>query len=148
VLPRSVRVSSRNRIPERLETIGDHILRRRLSLKLLQKRVAQQLGAKLSTVRSWEANCAEPMVEFIPAIIRFLGHNPLPPGRSWAERLVLGRTALGLSEKESAKQIGVDPGTLARWERAECEPSGALAKRAIRILTIGQPMSSPAARPV
>jgi DNA-binding transcriptional regulator YiaG len=62
VLPRSVRVTSRNRIPEKLETIGDYILRRRLSLKLLQKQVAQQLGAKLSTIRSWEANRGKPTV--------------------------------------------------------------------------------------
>ena len=40
---------------------------------------------------------------------RFLGYNPLPPGRTWPERLVSGRKALGISQKESARRIGVDP---------------------------------------
>ena len=35
------------------------------------------------------------------------------------ERLVRRRTSLGLSQKEAAKRLGVDPGTLARWERGE-----------------------------
>ena len=45
-------------------------------------------------------------------------------------RLVLGRTALGLSQKESAAQIGVDQGTLAKWEREEREPHGRFAVQA------------------
>jgi transcriptional regulator with XRE-family HTH domain len=70
----------------------------------------------------------------MPAILRFLGYNPLPPGRTWAERLVNARTALGLSQKESAQKIGVDQGTLARWERGEREPTGGFAARATRFL--------------
>ena len=34
------------------------------------------------------------------------------------------RTSQGLSQKEAAGRIGVDHGTLARWERGEREPSG------------------------
>jgi transcriptional regulator with XRE-family HTH domain len=43
-----------------------------------------------------------------------------------AERLVRQRTSLGLSQKESAIRIGVDPGTLARRERRETRPTGVL----------------------
>jgi transcriptional regulator with XRE-family HTH domain len=60
----------------------------------------------------------------MPAIIRFLGQNPLPAASTLAEQLVRQRTSLGLSQKESAGRIGVDPGTLARWERGEREPAG------------------------
>jgi transcriptional regulator with XRE-family HTH domain len=35
---------------------------------------------------------------------------------------------------ESARRIGVDPSTLARWERGERQPTGALLKRAERFL--------------
>jgi site-specific DNA recombinase len=38
VLPRSHRLSTRNRIPEKLETIGDHLLRRRLALNCCSAR--------------------------------------------------------------------------------------------------------------
>jgi DNA-binding transcriptional regulator YiaG len=73
VLPRSIRLSSKNRLPEKLETIGDHLLRRRLALKLIQRQVADQLAVNVSSLRNWEANLSKPSVEFMPAIIRFLG---------------------------------------------------------------------------
>ena len=41
-----------------------------------------------------------------------------------AERLVRQRTTLGLTQKQAAAVIGVDQGTLARWERGEREPLG------------------------
>jgi transcriptional regulator with XRE-family HTH domain len=41
-----------------------------------------------------------------------------------AEQLVRKRTALGMTQKNSAKRIGVDQGTLAKWERGEREPAG------------------------
>jgi transcriptional regulator with XRE-family HTH domain len=37
--------------------------------------------------------------------------------------------SLGLSQKEAARRIGVDASTLARWERGEREPLGALRAR-------------------
>jgi transcriptional regulator with XRE-family HTH domain len=135
VLPRAHRISSRNQPPERLETLGDHLLRRRLLLKLIQRQVAEQIGADVCSLRNWEANRSKPAVEFMPAIIRFLGYNPLPPGSTWAERLVLGRKAMGLSQKESARRLGVDQSTLAKWERAEREPIGEFAVRAQNFLT-------------
>lgn len=67
-------------------------------------------------------------------IIRFAGYNPLPAATNWAERLLRQRTTLGLTQGESARRIGVDHSTLARWERGEREPAGALAKRAERFL--------------
>jgi len=70
----------------------------------------------------------------MPAIIRFLGYDPSPPTNSWADRLVQGRTALGLTQKEAARRIGVDPSTLAHWERGEREPIGTFAASAARFL--------------
>jgi DNA-binding transcriptional regulator YiaG len=144
VLPRSVRISSRNRLPETLETIGDHLLRRRLSLKLIQRQIASQLEVSVVGLRNWEANRAQPEVQFMPAILRFLGYNPLPPGRAWAERLVNTRTALGLTQKAAARQIGVGQSTLARWERGEREPKGETLKRVKGILGHGAMMAKTA----
>lgn len=134
VLPRSYRLGTRNRAPEQLNTLGDHLLRRRLVLKLLQRQVAKQLGVDEASVYNWENNRSKPGVAYMPAIIRFLGYNPLPPPNGWANRLVQWRTVLGLSQKESAKRMGVDASTLARWERGEREPTGKFAARASRIL--------------
>jgi transcriptional regulator with XRE-family HTH domain len=145
VLPRSHRLSSRNRVPEKLETIGDHLLRRRLALKLLQRQVAEQLSVDKATISNWEIGRTKPDLEYMPIIIQFLGYNPLPQPQGWAGRLVEGRTAMGLTQREAAGRIGVDPGTLARWERGDREPTGAFAAQASRFLTAAKAESSPSA---
>ena len=143
VLPQAHRLNHRNQPPEKLETIGDHLRRRRLTLKLLQRQAADQLGVQVSSLRNWEVNRTKPGVEYMPAIIRFLGYNPLPPSDRWANRLVQCRAVLGLSQKQSAQRMGVDPGTLARWERGEREPRGAYAIRALHFVTAVEATWSP-----
>lgn len=69
------------------------------------------------------------------AIIRFLGYNPVSPGNGLREGLVQCRTVLGMTQKESAKQIGVDQSTLAKWEREERKPAGTFLARVMRFLS-------------
>ena len=126
-------------------TLADHLRRRRLTLKLLQRQVAEQLGVDKTSIHNWETNHTKPGLQYMPAIIRFLGYNPLQPSDRWADRLVMSRTALGLSQKESARRIGVDPSTLARWERGERVPTGAFAARVLRFVTAAEATWSPAA---
>jgi DNA-binding transcriptional regulator YiaG len=135
VLPLSHHLTNRTRSPEKLETVGDHMRRRRLTLKLLQRQVAQQLGVNHATITNWEKNGAQPGVKYMPAIIKFLGYNPLPPPPNGiGERLVCCRILLGLSQKVFAGQLSVDQGTLAKWERGEREPAGAFKVRVTRFL--------------
>jgi DNA-binding transcriptional regulator YiaG len=115
-------------------TIGDHIRKRRLGLKMLQKEVAKKLGVCTQSVTNWEVNASQPESRLMPAIIRFLGYNPLAEAKTWGERLVRHRNTLGISRGEAARRIGVDPGTLARWERGEREPVGSFTVRAQRFL--------------
>jgi len=131
------------RIPVAPETVGDHIRLRRLKLKLLEKQIAERLGVHKATVHNWEANLTQPAFEYMPAVIEFLGYNPLPPAKTWAGRLVRGRTLLGLSQGQMARQLGVDPSTLARWERGEREPTGAFEIRAQQLLTGAENMPKP-----
>jgi DNA-binding transcriptional regulator YiaG len=42
--------------PEYLQTIGDHLRRKRLDLKLYQKDVAQILGLDTTSIWNWENN--------------------------------------------------------------------------------------------
>ena len=46
-----------------------------------------------------------------------------------AEQLLRHLTTLGLSREGAALEIGVDPGTLARWEQGKKEPGGESARR-------------------
>lgn len=41
---------------------------------------------------------------------------------------------MGITQGEAARRIGVDQGTLARWERGEREPTGRVAVRAAAFL--------------
>jgi transcriptional regulator with XRE-family HTH domain len=121
------------RIPTQPKTIGDHIRRRRLALKLLQKQVAERVGVDKASVHNWEGNLANPKVHYMPAIIEFLGYNPLPEAKNLAERLVRHRTSLGLTQRETAARIGVDQGTLARCERGE-RAGGEVAAKVIALM--------------
>ena len=57
---------------------------------------------------------------------------------AWASVLIRHRTALGLWQEEAATRVGVDPSTLAKWERGEHQPAGAILSRVRRFLEDGR----------
>jgi transcriptional regulator with XRE-family HTH domain len=126
------------RIPTQPQTVGDHIRRRRLGLKMFQREVAEKIGVCEPSICNWEANAAAPAIRYMPAIIRLLGYNPLPEANGLSELLVRRRTTLGLSQKKAALDLGVDPSTLARWEQGEREPIGVFLGRVKRFLQDGE----------
>ena len=83
------------------------------------------LGVSTSTITSWERNHARPALWQIPRIIVFLRNSPLPQA-SIAEQLVMFRKHLGISQKRLARALGIDPGTLARWEAGSNTPNPAV----------------------
>jgi len=76
------------------------------------------------TITNWEVNATVPEVRYIPAIIRFLGYDPLPPADSIPGRLAAARRRLGLSKRKMAEKLGVDPATLMGWEIGRHQPTG------------------------
>lgn len=144
VVTQSYTGNSRVRIPTELRTIGDHIRRRRLTLKLTQAQLAERLGVTSASIYGWENSVRTPGIEPMPAMIEFLGYNPLPAAATMAGRLVRHRTSLGLSQSASARLIGVDPSTLARWERGEKQPTGRFLASVNRFLADGS--ASPSMR--
>jgi DNA-binding transcriptional regulator YiaG len=109
-----------------------------------QKDVAKQIEVDTTSVHNWEGNLSKPEIRYMPAIIRFVGYSPLPEAKSWADRLVQGRTALGFSQKEAARRLDADQGTLARWERGEREPTGRFVESAERFLAEAEHALAPA----
>lgn len=95
-----------------------------MDLKLLQGRVADQIGPHEQTITNWESNATSPEIHYIPAIIRFLGYDPLPPTNSFSECLATARRRLGLSQRKMAETLGVDPATLQGWESGQHQPTG------------------------
>jgi len=64
------------RIPVEAKTVGDHLRRKRLSVKLLQKDVAERIGADKCLINNWEGNHSNPHLQYMPAIIRVPGLQP------------------------------------------------------------------------
>ena len=62
--------------PVRPSSLGQHLRKRRLDLKLQQHEVAVQLGATEPAVWGWEHNRSSPALRFMPKIIEFLGCDP------------------------------------------------------------------------
>jgi transcriptional regulator with XRE-family HTH domain len=141
LLPQSYR-SRVPRIPLEPKTVGDHIRKSRLQRKLLQKDVARQIGVDTTSVVNWESNWVTPEIRYMPAIIAFLGYNPLPEGQTVGEKLVRCRTGRGMSQKQAAARLGVDPGTLARWERGEREPMGRFTEQVAEFMRCENPPAS------
>ena len=109
--------------PLELKTAGDHLRKKRLDLKLLQREVALILGVEEATIWNWENNYSSPKLHYIPGIIKFLGYVPFNThAKTFGERIVNKRRLLGITQKEMANRLGVDPSTLARWERNESRP--------------------------
>ena len=109
--------------PLTVDTLGDHLRKKRLDLGLLQKEVAQRLGVDTDSVTNWEKGRSSPRLHLIPKVIEFLGYTPFSDGGSdLGERIVQLRRALGVRQDQLARQLGVDPSTLARWERGKGHP--------------------------
>jgi transcriptional regulator with XRE-family HTH domain len=116
--------------PVLLRTVGDHIRKKRLDQNLFQKDVASIIGVEESTVHNWEKDVSGIAIRVRPKIIQFLGYNPFPiHDESLGERIKIYRKSNGLSQKNFARELGIDPTTLARWERNESEPAGKLRAR-------------------
>jgi transcriptional regulator with XRE-family HTH domain len=116
-----VRVRLKSLIPKSYDfepkTLGDHIRRRRLMLSLTQDETAERLRVNAWTVLNWETGETKPAIQFIPALVAFLGYDPEPMSvETLAGRLVSRRRELGWSQSVAARSLGIDPSTWAGWE--------------------------------
>ena len=64
---------------------------------LYHKDVAERIGVDKTCVFNWEAGTSIPETRYQPAIIQFLGCNPLPEANGRGGRLVRHRTSLGMT---------------------------------------------------
>lgn len=99
------------------QTLGEHIRKRRLVLGMTQGDAARCLNVTAATLLNWELGKTEPRIQYIPAVVRFLGYDPEPPlCTKLPEQLVAKRRTLGWTQKEAALNLGVDPCTWSDWE--------------------------------
>ena len=105
------------------KTLGDHIGKRRFTLRLRQRDVAVTLGVNRDTVRNWEADRSVPATRFRPTLIRFLGYDPRPKPNGFAKLLAYSREAMGLSQEGLARHLGTDESTVNDWEMGAHSPN-------------------------
>jgi transcriptional regulator with XRE-family HTH domain len=122
------------RYPKEINSLGGHIRTRRLDLKLLQREVGDQIGVSGATITNWERNASTPVVRCMPAVIRFLGYDPLPPAESLPEWLRSARRQLGLTQRKMAERLRVDPCTLRDWENGRHQPTQTSLNLIVRVL--------------
>jgi transcriptional regulator with XRE-family HTH domain len=120
--------------PIELRTIGDHLRRRRLELGLLQRTVAQQLGVSVEAIALWEKGRVRPRPRQYRGVIEFLGYDPEPTPPSVSGRLASLRRHLGLTQAEFAYLVGLDEGSVCRWESGSRQPSRWMETRVKAIL--------------
>ena len=102
---------------ENPQTIGEHIRKRRQELRLFQSDVAKILDVSEDTITYWENGRSSPQISYYPRIIQFLGNNPFSTLKdTLGGRIKNYRVENGISQKQLAKIIGVDEGTLRSWE--------------------------------
>jgi transcriptional regulator with XRE-family HTH domain len=114
--------------------LGEEIRKRRLDLNLRQIDVAKIIGCHEMTVVNWEKGYASPRINHLPKVVEFLGFNPLQKCDTLAQQMVSHRKSFGITQKEFARKLGVDPSTLGRWERRERAPTGMYFRRVTEAL--------------
>ena len=100
----------------------------------MQRTVAEQLGVRVETIGLWENGLAQPLPRHYGRIVRFLGYDPQPGDQSLAGRLRAIRRRLGLSQADFASKVGLDEGSVCRWESGSRQPSQWMANRVAAIL--------------
>ncbi|GAB3430706.1 hypothetical protein GCM10027516_38510 [Niabella aquatica] len=100
--------------PKELLTYGDHIRKRRLDLGMSQSEVAKIMNVQTDTITNWELNKNSPVLIHIPSIIKFLGYTP---DINTTNQITRYRMEKGLTQKEMAGILKIDPGTLSRAEK-------------------------------
>lgn len=152
-VPRAKYLPCRNRgkvIPKEPTTIGGHLRRRRVQLKLFQAQVAKRLGVSTRTVSLWECNRIYPAWDYQPRISVFLGFDPFTDPRlggskcnetldvasllpkstaSILARIEKTRIQMRKSRVQFSKELGIEAKTIWGWRTGRRSPSPLLRER-------------------
>jgi len=63
-------------VPKEPTTIGGHLRRRRLQLRIFQLEAAHRLGVSTVSLSRWECDKVYPTVPHHPRIVAYLGYDP------------------------------------------------------------------------
>ncbi len=142
-------------VPKAPITIGGHLRRRRLQLKIMQSEAARILKVSTVTLSRWECDKVYPTWPHQPAVIAYLGYDPFTnpalgrpkgnetlgvaflssaPSADIGQRIKKRRLELKKTRKQMAKEMGISVKTLWGWETGSHRPSSKLRTRIYPIL--------------
>ena len=157
-VPRSKYLPSHSRgipVPKEPTTIGGHLRKRRLQLRIYQSEAAQKLKVSTVTLSRWESDRLHPTWPYWPRIVAYLGYDPFvdpalgrPKGNesrsvailsseapvSIGQRIARRRMEMKKTRNECAKMLGISAKTLWGWETERRLPSPLLRDRIRRLL--------------
>jgi transcriptional regulator with XRE-family HTH domain len=114
----------REKYPDSCKTWGDWIKARRLDLKLTKRQLSLKFNVSDITIYLWERNRVQPSLGQIPKIIEFLGQDPYEKNaEKMGDKIREYRRIHGLTQRRLAVQLGIDPTTLAGWEKGDHRPT-------------------------
>ena len=102
--------------------------KKRLDLNLSQPQVAKIINVTPDSITNRELNRGKPILTIIPKIISFLGYTPIVNENSIRSY----RIQNGLSQKEFARILEIDPTTLSRIEGGYKGISGRVLKKLVK----------------
>jgi hypothetical protein len=100
-----------------LNSLSGHIRGHRIDLGLFQSK-SRCFGVQELTIMNW-GNDSQPAVQYIPSIVRFLGYDPTGGMALVPSQLIAARRGRGLTQRQFAAELGVDPGTIRRWKKGD-----------------------------
>ena len=101
--------------PLKLETVGDHIRKKRMDEGRTGWQIAEEIGVHKESIFNWESRNKSPEIHSYPKIIKYLGYDPWDTGgNSLKERLGRYKRMNGFSNKVLAQQIDCDESTVNR----------------------------------
>lgn len=84
--------------------------------------MAKALRVDSMSLVNWEKNRTKICVRFVPAMIEWLGYDPLPLASSFGEWIAIERTRRGLARRVLAAALGWDEATLGAYEEGGRAP--------------------------
>jgi len=123
--PIKLRASKPKDWPDQPQTLGEHIKKIRRERGLLQRDVARALRVDSMSVVNWEKNRTTVGARFVPAIIEWLGYDPLPSPSNLRHWIAIERTRRGFARRTLAEALGWDESTIRSYEEGDRLPEGA-----------------------
>jgi transcriptional regulator with XRE-family HTH domain len=120
-------------------TLGEHIKKARKERGLLQREVAKALRVDSMSLMNWEKNRTKIGARFVPAVVQWLGYDPLPRARSFGSWMAIERSRRGLARRALAKALGWDENTVRKYEEGGRPPDGSRLAQLCAVL--GEPPS-------